>query len=122
VALLFDPLPHRGAGPSEQVSRRLPPGDIENRASRFVFSSSPGRPLRTADPGRAGWPSAAERPLTRKEVVRAIKDAGARHGAGTVAKALADPTPAGGAGEPARQAGYRLPEWPRRRETRSLFH
>ena len=38
---------------------------------------------------------AAGRPLTRKEVVRALRQAGTPHGAGTVGKALADLTAAG---------------------------
>src|SRR4051812_46174847 len=45
----------------------------------------------TAGVSGAGWTSWwwSGRPLTRKEVVRALQDAGADHGAGTVAKALA---------------------------------
>src|SRR5687768_3282367 len=38
---------------------------------------------------------AAEQPLTRKEVVKALREAGKDHGQGTIAKALADLTAAG---------------------------
>ena len=64
---------------------------------------------------------AAGRPLTRKEVVRALRAAGAPHGAGTVGKALADLTAAGDLVNPRDKRGYRLPDWPRRPRTRSLF-
>jgi hypothetical protein len=60
------------------------------------------------------------RPLTRKEVVRALKDAGAAHGAGTVAKALAELTVAGELVNHKDKQGYRLPEW-RKDDTPSLF-
>ena len=43
------------------------------------------------------------------------------HGAGTVAKALADLTAAGELVNPRDRRGYRLPDWPRRPRTRSLF-
>lgn len=56
---------------------------------------------------------AAGRPLTRKEVVRALKDAGVRHGPGTVAKALADLTASRALINPRDKRGYRLPEWVR---------
>ena len=45
--------------------------------------------------------------LTRKEVVRALKAAGKRHGPGTVAKALADLTGAGELVNPKDKKGYR---------------
>jgi hypothetical protein len=62
------------------------------------------------------------RPLTRKEVVRALRDAGLRHGAGTVAKALAELTRAGELVNLRDKRGYRLPEQvKRRKETPSLF-
>jgi hypothetical protein len=64
---------------------------------------------------------AAGRPLTRKEVVRALKEAGAGHGAGTVAKALADLTAAGELVNPRDKRGYRLAEWPQPDDTPSLF-
>jgi hypothetical protein len=57
---------------------------------------------------------AAGRPLTRKEVVRALKDAGADHGAGTVAKALADLTRRKELVNLKDKRGYRLPGWVRR--------
>ena len=43
------------------------------------------------------------------------------HGAGTVAKALAELTAAGELVNPKDKRGYRLPEWPRRTRTPSLF-
>ena len=58
--------------------------------------------------------------LTRKEVVRALRDAGEDHGAGTVAKALADLTAAGELVNPKDKRGYRLTGW-RKDKTRSLF-
>ena len=57
---------------------------------------------------------AAGRPLTRKEVVRALKDAGADHGAGTVAKALADLTRRKELVNLKDKRGYRLPGWVRK--------
>ena len=56
---------------------------------------------------------AAGGPLTRKEVVRAVRGAGLGHGPGTVAKALADLTAAGALLNPRDNRGYRLPEWVR---------
>jgi hypothetical protein len=56
---------------------------------------------------------AANRPLTRKQVVRALKAAGLDHGVGTVAKALADLTAAGELVNPLDKRGYRLPSWDR---------
>ena len=63
----------------------------------------------------------AGRPLTRKEVVRVLKAGKKGHGAGTVAKALAELTAAGGLVNRRDKRGYRLPEWRRRVETPSLF-
>ena len=57
--------------------------------------------------------AAAGEPVTQKEVIRALKVAGARHGAGTVIKALADLTAAGALVNPRDKRGYRLPEWVR---------
>ncbi|MDB5310855.1 MAG: hypothetical protein JWO38_5057 [Gemmataceae bacterium] len=57
---------------------------------------------------------AACRPLTRKEVIRALKAAGGDHGAGTVAKALADLTRSGELLNLKDKRGYRLPGWVRR--------
>jgi hypothetical protein len=56
---------------------------------------------------------AAGQPLTRKEVVRALKSAGAMHGAGTVAKALAELTATGELVNRKDKRGYRLPAWVR---------
>ena len=56
---------------------------------------------------------AANRPLTRKQVLKALKAAGKEHGAGTVAKALADLTSAGELVNPLDKRGYRLPQWDR---------
>jgi hypothetical protein len=85
----------------------------------------PVRPWLVASERLTGWPSAAVRaagrPLTRKEVVRALKEAGAGHGAGTVAEALADLTAAGELVNPKDKRDYRLPEWPRPDDTPSLF-
>jgi hypothetical protein len=62
------------------------------------------------------------RALTRKEVIRALKDAGLRHGVGTVAKALAELTRAGELVNLRDKRGYRLPEQVKpKRETPSLF-
>jgi hypothetical protein len=56
----------------------------------------------------------AGRPLTRKEVVRALKGSGrAGHGGGTVEKALADLTRAGRLVNTRDKKGYRLPGWVR---------
>jgi hypothetical protein len=49
--------------------------------------------------------------LTRKEVLRALSAAGADHGAGTVAKALADLTASRELVSRRDNRGYRLPEW-----------
>jgi hypothetical protein len=64
---------------------------------------------------------AAGRPLTRNLIVKALRDARAGHGPGTVAKALADLTKVGDLLNPRDRRGYRLPDWPRPRETPSLF-
>lgn len=64
---------------------------------------------------------AAGKPLTRKELVRALREARAGHGPGTVAKALADLTTAGDLVNPKDKKGYRLAEWPKRPVTPSLF-
>jgi hypothetical protein len=77
--------------------------------------------------GRAGCKAdvmaaitAAGRSVTRKEVLKALKVAGKKHGPGTVAKALADLTAVGELVNPRDGRGYRLPEW-RRDRTPSLF-
>lgn len=56
---------------------------------------------------------AANRPLTRKQVLKGLKAVGKEHGAGTVAKALADLTSAGELVNPLDKRGYRLPQWDR---------
>jgi hypothetical protein len=63
----------------------------------------------------------AGRAITRKEVIKALRAAGLSHGPGTVSKALADLTAAGELVNPRDKRGYRLPDWPRRPRTRSLF-
>ena len=63
----------------------------------------------------------AGKPLTRKQVVRGLKDAGKAHGLGTVAKALAELTTGKELENPKDKKGYRLPDWPRRPNTPSLF-
>ncbi len=61
------------------------------------------------------------RPLTRRQVIRLLREAGLSHGPGTVGKALADLTAVGELVNPRDKRGYRLPEWPRRPRTKSLF-
>jgi hypothetical protein len=63
----------------------------------------------------------ANRPQTRKEVVKALRRVGKHHGVGTVAKALADLTATGELMNPKDKKGYRMPQWFRRRKTPSLF-
>jgi hypothetical protein len=63
----------------------------------------------------------AGRPLTRKQLVRILREAKKGHGPGTVAKALADLTTAGALVNPKDKRGYRLAEWPRRSQTPGLF-
>ena|SRR5829696_4249527 len=63
---------------------------------------------------------AAKGPITRKEIIRALRLAGKHHGPGTVAKALADLTAAGELVNPKDKKGYRLAGW-RRDKTPSLF-
>ena len=63
-------------------------------------------------------------PLTRKELLKALRSVGKSHGEGTVAKALADLTAAGELVNPRDKRGYRLPEWPRKKrptKTPTLF-
>jgi hypothetical protein len=75
-----------------------------------------GAERRAADAGRrtgcrrdvVGVVRAAGRPLTRKQVVKALRAAGVGHGPGTVAKALADLTAAGELVNPRDKRGYRL--------------
>jgi hypothetical protein len=62
----------------------------------------------------------AGRPLTFKEVVRALREAGLRHGRGTVMKALAELTAGGELINHRDKKGYRLPAW-RRDDTPGLF-
>lgn len=57
------------------------------------------------------------RPLTRKEVVKALRLAEKDHGTGTVAKALADLTASGELVNPQDKSGYRLAGWDRERPT-----
>jgi len=61
------------------------------------------------------------RPLTRKEVLKALSAAGKDHGAGTVAKALADLVAAKELVNPRDRRGYRLPERWHQEKTPSLF-
>ena len=63
----------------------------------------------------------AGRAVTRKDVVRALRDSGKVHGPSTVAKALADLTAAGELFNPKDKKGYRLAEW-KSPPTSSLFH
>jgi hypothetical protein len=57
-------------------------------------------------------------PLTRKQIVKVLRKS---HGVGTIAKALADLTRSGELVNRKDKRGYRLPEWPKRAETPSLF-
>lgn len=94
-----------------------------------VWEASAAMPTARAEQGTAGTPKravgvreqcredvlavvrTAGTPLTRKEVVRALKDRGAKHGPGTVAKALADLTSSRELVNRRDKRGYRLPEW-----------
>lgn len=57
--------------------------------------------------------AAVGRPLTKKQVITAVRTAGHDHGPGTVAKALADLTATGALINPRDKRGYRLPAWVR---------
>ena len=61
------------------------------------------------------------RPLTAKQVVKSLRQAGKTHGTGTVAKALADLTNECQLVNRKDKKGYRLPTWIRRQKTPSLF-
>lgn len=61
------------------------------------------------------------RPITRKQLVRVLRERGTPHGPGTVAKALAELTAAGKLVNPRDRRGYRLPDWPKPSQTPSLF-
>jgi hypothetical protein len=63
----------------------------------------------------------AGRPITLKEVVKALREAGKSHGQGTVAKALADLTSIGELVNLKDKKGYRFPHWLRQKRSRSLF-
>ncbi len=63
----------------------------------------------------------AGKPLTRKDVIRGLREARKGHGTGTVAKALAELTKGGELVNIKDKRGYRLPDWPRRPNTPSLF-
>ena len=63
----------------------------------------------------------AGRPMTRKQLVKALREAKKPHGLGTVAKALADLTALGELVNPRDKRGYRLAEWPRRPRAPNLF-
>jgi hypothetical protein len=66
----------------------------------------------------------AGHPLTRKELLKALRSAGKNHGESTVAKALANMTTAGELLNPRDKRGYRLPDWPRKKRpkrTPTLF-
>lgn len=53
----------------------------------------------------------AGEPVGRKEILTLLREAGEHHGAGTVAKALADLTATGELVNRRDGRGYRLPEW-----------
>jgi hypothetical protein len=60
-------------------------------------------------------------PLTRRQVMRALRERGTPHGPGTVAKALAELTAAGELVNLLDRRGYRLPAWPKPPATPDLF-
>ncbi len=60
-------------------------------------------------------------PLTRRQVMRALRERGTPHGPGTVAKALAELTAAGELVNRLDRRGYRLPDWPKPPATPDLF-
>jgi len=64
---------------------------------------------------------AVSRPLTRKQLVRLLREAKTGHGPGTIAKALADLTKSGQLVNRMDKRGYRLPEKHRADTTPSLF-
>lgn len=64
---------------------------------------------------------AAGRAITRKQLMRTLRERGTPHGLGTVAKALAELTKGGELVNRKDKHGYRLPEWPKPSRTPSLF-
>jgi hypothetical protein len=105
LACLVQVWPAALAMPVASAERRRPAGGERSRCRADVLSV-----VRSAG-----------RPLTRKDVVRALRAAGTPHGPGTVNKALAELTRAGELVNPRDRRGYRLPDWPRRPRTESLF-
>lgn len=65
--------------------------------------------------------AAAGRALTRKQIVKALREAKKGHGPGTVAKALAELTGDGVLVNPQDKRGYRLPGWLKGKSTPSMF-
>lgn len=63
----------------------------------------------------------AGHPLTRKQLLRMLRERKTGHGPGTVAKALADLTKSGELVNHKDKRGYRLPDWPKPPGTPSLF-
>jgi hypothetical protein len=63
----------------------------------------------------------AGKPLTRKELVRMLRSRTKPHGVGTIAKALADLTASEELVNRKDKRGYRLPDWPKGPQYRSLF-
>lgn len=108
--------------------------EVEGRVACLIFvcDVSEGMPSigvrRRSGGGRIGCKAdilevirAMGSPITRKEVIKALRQAGKSHGTGAVAKALADLTSDRELVNRKDKKGYRLPEWIRRRETASLF-
>jgi hypothetical protein len=97
----------------------------------LVWPAREAMPIASAERRRASGPlaqcrqdvvdvvRAGGRPLTSKEVVRALREANRPHGPGTVAKALADLTNPGDLVNARDKRGSRLPNWPRQRTTRA---
>lgn len=86
-----------------------------------MFRNSPprkrGRPRSTCAADAVAAVRAAGRPLTRKAIARRLP----RHGAGTIAKALAALVAAGALTNDRDRRGYGLPGWPRGGPGPTLF-
>ena len=85
------------------------------RCPRWVAGAAGNRPGAAARAGAAGPQHHSN------STDRALKASRLGHGAGTVAKALAELTAAGELVNRRDKRGYRLPEWWKRVETPSLF-
>jgi hypothetical protein len=103
--------------------------EVEYNGVRFALRIEPVQPkARKKDGDRTACKrdvlavaAAAPGPLTRKQVVAALRAAGTPHPGGTVAKALADLTAGGELVNPRDRKGYRLPAAWQRSLTPDLF-